>query len=601
MQAANVAVLSRTSKFAALPELIRSDASSWASFLSSEHPERQLPPTWTGDAPGDVDMAWRRVLVCHALRPDRLQAACALFVDQVFGSDFLASSSPELRQIVDSSPPWQHSFLLCSSAGFDTSSRVERLARDLRVSCDTLAMGSPEGYEQAEQLIASAASRPAAWVLLKNVHLAPSWLIQLEKKLHRIDPVPSFRLFLTMEFSSHIPPSLLLSSRVVVYEPPVGIRASLQRSLSSSRSERMEQEPAERSRLHLLLAWVHSVVMGRARYCPHGWSKSYEFSEVDLRSAADTIDEWVDKLAAGRSNLAPQKLPWEALRSLICTTCYGGRVDNEFDLSILHSLLSRIFDPSSYSLDFSPVPLPADSGLLKLPEGRGADAFLQWTQSLPEREEPAWLGLSADSDVLLLARDAEKTLDEWQELLNVYSGDERLVDSALVRKEEEVPRWTKTIVSMVEKWEQELPADIETKFDTKSTDAIIEPQDFLAPQARQLDPRPRPQDRPSFPAVCPAGTGRKCSAAVSVAGRTVLSRCLPDCPEAAASEKPGGKEERRGEGEERGEEMRGGGEEKRRGEERRGKEERGGGGERRGGEERGGEERSRAELAGSIE
>jgi len=148
-------------------------------------------------------------------------------------------------------------------------------------------------------------------------------------------------------------------------------------------------------------------------------------------------------------------------------------VDNEFDLSILHSLLSRIFDPSSYSLDFSPVPLPADSGLLKLPEGRGADAFLQWTQSLPEREEPAWLGLSADSDVLLLARDAEKTLDEWQELLNVYSGDERLVDSALVRKEEEVPRWTKTIVSMVEKWEQELPADIETKFDTKSTDAII--------------------------------------------------------------------------------------------------------------------------------
>ena len=35
--------------------------------------------------------------------------------------------------------------------------------------------------------------------LLKNVHLAPQWLKELEKKLHVLKPHESFRLFLSTE------------------------------------------------------------------------------------------------------------------------------------------------------------------------------------------------------------------------------------------------------------------------------------------------------------------------------------------------------------------------------------------------------------------
>ena len=42
------------------------------------------------------------------------------------------------------------------------------------------------------------------WVLLKNVHLAPQWLVQLEKKLHSITTHSSFRLFLTMEINPKV-------------------------------------------------------------------------------------------------------------------------------------------------------------------------------------------------------------------------------------------------------------------------------------------------------------------------------------------------------------------------------------------------------------
>lgn len=42
------------------------------------------------------------------------------------------------------------------------------------------------------------------WVMLKNVHLAPQWLVQLEKKLHSLTPHSSFRLFLTLEITPKV-------------------------------------------------------------------------------------------------------------------------------------------------------------------------------------------------------------------------------------------------------------------------------------------------------------------------------------------------------------------------------------------------------------
>ena len=40
--------------------------------------------------------------------------------------------------------------------------------------------------------------------MLKNVHLAPGWLMQLEKKLHSLRPHACFRLFLTMEINPKV-------------------------------------------------------------------------------------------------------------------------------------------------------------------------------------------------------------------------------------------------------------------------------------------------------------------------------------------------------------------------------------------------------------
>lgn len=36
-------------------------------------------------------------------------------------------------------------------------------------------------------------------------------------------------------------------------------------------------------------------------------------------------------LCQGRTNLPPEKVPWDAFRTLISQCIYGGKIDNEFD------------------------------------------------------------------------------------------------------------------------------------------------------------------------------------------------------------------------------------------------------------------------------
>lgn len=64
-------------------------------------------------------------------------------------------------------------------------------------------LGSAEGFTQADKAI-NASSKSGRWVMLKNVHLAPNWLVSLEKKLHSLTPHPNFRLFLTMEINPRV-------------------------------------------------------------------------------------------------------------------------------------------------------------------------------------------------------------------------------------------------------------------------------------------------------------------------------------------------------------------------------------------------------------
>lgn len=170
-------------------------------------------------------------------------------------------------------------------------------------------------------------------------------------------------------------------------------------SLSSLSMRPTRQQPAEKARVYLLLSFLHAVVQERLRYVPNlGWKGFWEFNDSDYECSAYIIDTWIDNAALGRTNIAPNKLPWEIIRTLVTET-YGGKIDDEGDFLKLQALVRSFFTPNAFNSGFK---LVDTDNPLYVPEGIGIAEFMHWVNALPEREPPTYLGLPANAEKLLL-------------------------------------------------------------------------------------------------------------------------------------------------------------------------------------------------------
>jgi dynein heavy chain 1 len=371
----------------------------WERFLTEETGELFVPKIWD-DATEKRDQELLSLLLVKLFRLDRFVPAAERFVTSVFGAGLLDTTenlAETVNQVSATRP-----IALCSSPGFDASYKVENLVARSHANCTNIAMGSNEGLATADKAISNAAAN-GSWVLVKNVHLAPTWLQSLEKRMDSLKPHENFRLFLSMESSPKIPVNLLRASRVLMYEQPAGVRANMKDSMASLHT-RATKSPVERTRLYLLLSFLHAVVQERLRYAPSlGWKGFWEFNDSDYECSAFIIDTWVETVALGRTNVAPANLPWDIIRTLITET-YGGKIDDEGDFALLTKLVNTFLTPAAYEIGHKLVESTAalgDTGLV-VPSGTSLPDFTLWIQNLPEREPPTYLGLPANAEKLLL-------------------------------------------------------------------------------------------------------------------------------------------------------------------------------------------------------
>merc|ERR1719150_495756 len=147
--------------------------------------------------------------------------------------------------------------------------------------------------------------------------------------------------------------TLLRKSSIIVFEPPLGIKASLQRTFNGVDGQRIDRAPAQRSRLYVSLGWLHATILERLRFCPIGWSKAFEFSETDLFCAMEAMDEWIDKVTNNRSNIDPNEITWDALHKMLVQYVYGGRIDNKYDTARLTAFVENLFNPEAFNEKFA--------------------------------------------------------------------------------------------------------------------------------------------------------------------------------------------------------------------------------------------------------
>jgi dynein heavy chain 1 len=384
------------------------------------------------------------------------------------GENYLHATEQEMDMVhvVEHEIKSQTPMLLCSLPGYDVSGRVDDLVAETNNQITSIALGSAEGFSEAEKAI-SASVKSGRWVLLKNVHLATHWLVSLEKKLHILHPHPNFRLFMTMEINPKVPVNLLRASRIFVYEPPPGIKANLLRTFSTVSATRMSQVPGERARLYFLLAWFHAIVQERLRYSPLGWSKAYEFSESDQRVAFDMLDTWIASVSQNRANIPPEKLPWDAFSMLLGQSIYGGKIDNEFDQKLLQSFIDRLFTKKSFESEFSLI-TNVDGVVgeaVKIPEGVRREQFVQWCEGLPEYQSPSWLGLPNNAEKVILSNLGEAAVVNLLKMRILAEDDELEYVPEISNENEDLnldirPQWMKSLQQSVRNWLALLPTSI---------------------------------------------------------------------------------------------------------------------------------------------
>ncbi len=318
------------------------------------------------------------------------------FIETELGLDFPwqgkgLNNLKEVTLELDSSRP----LMLCSAPGHDVSSRVDSMARDMKRNLSSVAMGSVEGFATAERMVSSA-SKMGTWVMLKNVHLCTEWLQQsLVKKLQALGTAihPDFRLFITSEMNPKLPTSLLRLSDIIIAEAPGGVKASMSRLFANITSDRVNSPI--KNRIYLLLGWLHAVIQERLRFIPVGWSEPYGFTEADALHALDAIDALVDDSMGGKQLIDPEKLPWDAIRTTLCKDIFGGRITNDSDQKVLDNLVSNLFVPSCFNVNFKLVEV--DNAPI-LPEDTSLESCLMWIKSLDSNTPPTMVGLDSSAE-----------------------------------------------------------------------------------------------------------------------------------------------------------------------------------------------------------
>lgn len=433
-------------------------------WLDSSSPEQTVPYLWNEETPTTpIGQAIHRLLLIQAFRPDRLLAMAHMFVSTNLGESFMSIMEQplDLTHIVGTEVKPNTPVLMCSVPGYDASGHVEDLAAEQNTQITSIAIGSAEGFNQADKAI-NTAVKSGRWVMLKNVHLAPGWLMQLEKKLHSLQPHACFRLFLTMEINPKVPVNLLRAGRIFVFEPPPGVKANMLRTFSSIPVSRICKSPNERARLYFLLAWFHAIIQERLRYAPLGWSKKYEFGESDLRSACDTVDTWLDDTAKGRQNISPDKIPWSALKTLMAQSIYGGRVDNEFDQRLLNTFLERLFTTRSFDSEFKLACKVDGHKDIQMPDGIRREEFVQWVELLPDAQTPSWLGLPNNAERVLLTTQGVDMISKMLKMQMLEDED----DLAYAETEKKTradstsdgrPAWMRTLHTTASNWLHLIP------------------------------------------------------------------------------------------------------------------------------------------------
>ena len=243
-----------------------------------------------------------RLCLIRVLRPDWLPYGITDYIVNTIGQKFITPPPFDLQAAFnDSNNLTPLVFVL--SPGADPFQILKDLAEKLgkKNKLKILSLGQKQD-KPATELLRQGKER-GLWVFLQNCHLYPSWMPAMEELLESINPAtthPDFRVWLTSMPTPAFPVTVLQNAVKMTNEPPIGVRANVQRAFLRYTDTFITDSgaPLHWQRLLYNLAYFHALILERRQFGPLGFNIPYEFNESDLLICESQLQMFINQAVA---------------------------------------------------------------------------------------------------------------------------------------------------------------------------------------------------------------------------------------------------------------------------------------------------------------
>jgi dynein heavy chain len=229
------------------------------------------------------------------------------------------------------------------SPGANPVREVEILAR--KQGNDPMKMMHSVALGQGQDVVAmnklEIGHKEGHWIMLQNVHLMPTFLTDLEKKMDSFAQEgsnPAFRLFMSSDPATSIPIGLLEKSIKLTNEPPQGVKLNIKKAFTFFSKEEIEDKDPKVKTILFALCFFHTIMLERRKFGPKGWNMKYPFNMGDLRDSALVLNNYME------NNASSGKIPWDDLKYLFGEIMYGGHIVDNWDRILCAAYLDSLMN-----------------------------------------------------------------------------------------------------------------------------------------------------------------------------------------------------------------------------------------------------------------
>ncbi|KAI8114967.1 Cytoplasmic dynein 2 heavy chain 1, partial [Lucilia cuprina] len=353
--------------------------------------------------------SFEKLLITLIIRPELVTHYMRQTAEEMLGISIETIQQPSIEQLVEESSA-EKPILMITQTENDPATEILSVAVRTKGKDKYQEISIGKGLEKKAMDVIKVSAELGKWICVKNVHLVPTWLLELEREFGEMKKHAEFRLWLICESTQGFSEAVMYKFVKVLYEYPAGIKQKAKRMLQNyvvMEQDRSILKESKLMKIRVVLFIALSVLQERRRFIPQGWSQKYEFGESDLKAALQLL-KWLDALMLGG------RIDWQIMQKLNENVAFGGRINNLRDLLVLQKYLQEFFNNESLSSRWTPF-----EGRVTIPTSTQWSDYLNALSKLPSQDEPELFKLSTKSNV---SREIDYGLDILRELRLSYLG-----------------------------------------------------------------------------------------------------------------------------------------------------------------------------------